>query len=438
MTLLASAGQSQVLDGHEAGSEAARKAFDRLGHGPATFGFVIASQDYPITEVVNGVSAQLGDTPILGFSTNAILTDEGYSRRSVAVGLLSSSDVQARADFWSGSPDGSHTEAMQQSLKKMLQSLHPEDAGGILLVVYDGLAGDADKIVEAIQASLKQDEEENNRTGTLFTGCTSGGDLRHEFTFQIGGRQVGSGGLAGALLSGKLAAGVGAATGWSQAGPYFKVTKVSRAGGASIVRVRGLDGQPPAEVYAHTLGRTAPEWCLHPLNELVRLYPLELETPAKAGAEKTSRIRSPLLTESDGSLRLNASIREKSTAHLLAGSIENCLKAAEDASRQALDALAHSNLAHTDLAQTALGQYGLAQRQAQGKPALALLLVDSAWQMLMEACPGEEVKAVQNVLGKDIPLIGGYTFGQIAPISSTGGVELLNQHLLLILFGETS
>ena len=55
MALLAAAGQSQVLDGHEAGSEAARKAFDRLGHGPATFGIVIASQDYPITEVVSGV-----------------------------------------------------------------------------------------------------------------------------------------------------------------------------------------------------------------------------------------------------------------------------------------------------------------------------------------------------------------------------------------------
>ena len=42
MALLASVGQSQVLDGHEAGSEAARKAFDGLGRGPATFGFVIA------------------------------------------------------------------------------------------------------------------------------------------------------------------------------------------------------------------------------------------------------------------------------------------------------------------------------------------------------------------------------------------------------------
>jgi hypothetical protein len=37
-----------------------------------------------------------------------------------------------------------------------------------------------------------------------------------------------------------------------------------------------------------------------------------------------------------------------------------------------------------------------------------------------------------------VPLIGGYTYGQFAPLAGGTEVELLNQHLLLILFGETN
>ncbi len=439
MALLASVGQSQSLDGREAGSEAARKAVDGLGRGPITFGFVICSQDYPTPEVLAGASALLGDTPLLGFSTNVVLSEIGQSRRAVAVGLLSSSDVQARADLWTGTLEAGRGEAAHQAVQKVLQNLQPDENGGTLLVVYDGLAGNADKVVDIVQACVEGDcEKENGFPPIMVAGCLSGGDFRHENAFQIGGRQASSGGLACALLSGKLTAGVGAASGWRQAGPYFKITKISSTGGGNITRLRSLDGQLPADIYADLLGRTASDWCRAPLNELARLYPLEVELPANAGGVKPTRIHSPLRFESDGSLRLNSSMREKSTAHLLLGSPESCLKAAEDAARQALDALAHSNLAHTELAQTALGKFGLAQRHAQGKPALALLLVDTAWQMLMEACPGEEVKAVQNVLGKDIPLIGGYTYGQIAPPPCSNEANLLNQHLLLILFGEAS
>jgi hypothetical protein len=435
MPLLATIGQSQLLDGHAAGSEAARNALDRLGRGPATFGFVIVSLDYPIGEVVNGISTMLGDTPLMGFSTSGTLTGGGQSRRSVVVGLLSSSDVQARADWWSVSSEGNGpAEGIRESADKMLQSLQPWATPGTLLVVYDGLASDAGRLVEAIQTSIKSDVE-NSQPGILITGWLSEGDLRHENTYQIGGRQGGTGGVAAALLSGKITAGVGAATGWNQAGPYFKVTRVNRTG-ATIVH--GLDGQPASDFYAQLLGYSSKDWTLPPLNELVRLYPLGIESRVKTGPEKTIRIRSPLRFDSDGGLRMNASIREKNTAHLLIGSVDSCLQAAEDAARQALDALAHSHLAHTDLAHTALGQYGLAQRQSQGQPALAVVLVDKAWQMLMEACPGEEVKAIQKIIGKDVPLIGGYTYGQFAPLAGGTEVELLNQHLLLILFGETN
>ncbi|MBK8620016.1 MAG: hypothetical protein IPN96_23690 [Anaerolineales bacterium] len=69
------------------------------------------------------------------------------------------------------------------------------------------------------------------------------------------------------------------------------------------------------------------------------------------------------------------------------------------------------------------------------KPAFALVLVDIAWQMLLKAQPGIEIAAVQDILGTKIPIAGGYTLGQIAPTTDSIP-KFLNQHILVIVFGE--
>jgi hypothetical protein len=56
--------------------------------------------------------------------------------------------------------------------------------------------------------------------------------------------------------------------------------------------------------------------------------------------------------------------------------------------------------------------------------------------MLLQAEPGAELAALREELG-DLPLIGAYTLGQIAPPGEgAGGSRFLNQHMLVILFGE--
>jgi hypothetical protein len=43
------------------------------------------------------------------------------------------------------------------------------------------------------------------------------------------------------------------------------------------------------------------------------------------------------------------------------------------------------------------------------------------------------------MLGKDIPLAGGYTLGQIVrgrDAGSAGSTQLLNQHMVVVAFGE--
>jgi hypothetical protein len=116
--------------------------------------------------------------------------------------------------------------------------------------------------------------------------------------------------------------------------------------------------------------------------------------------------------EADGSLRMNSVLPEGELVELMIGSPEACRQAARQAAT---------------LARQALGPT---------QPRLALALVDIAWQALFELEPQAELEAIRQVLGPEVPVAGGYTFGQIARLQPQGPAHLLNQHLLLVLFGD--
>ena len=121
-------------------------------------------------------------------------------------------------------------------------------------------------------------------------------------------------------------------------------------------------------------------------------------------------VRSPIRVEADGSFRMNGTVRDGIDAYVLVGTRSDCEKAAQQAAQQALLGL------------------------GSAKPAFALVLVDIAWQMLLKATPGAEVAAVQDMLGPKVPIAGGYTLGQI--VSGAAGPNFLNQHIVVVAFGE--
>ncbi|HET9588544.1 MAG TPA: FIST C-terminal domain-containing protein, partial [Anaerolineales bacterium] len=124
-------------------------------------------------------------------------------------------------------------------------------------------------------------------------------------------------------------------------------------------------------------------------------------------------IRAPIRVEADGSFRMNAPVRDGADAYLLVGSRVSCETAAQRAAQQAL------------------------QQLEGAKPVFALLLVDIAWEMLLKSHPGSEISAVQDILGKGVPIAGGYCLGQIIPGKASAAPQLLNQHIVVIAFGES-
>ena len=383
MTLTVSIGNAQELNGREAGLQATHQALNRLSSGAPAFGFVIASHQYQAREVVSGVSSLLGDTPIIGFSSPAGLTGSGLHPNSVIV-VLMSGDIQAETRWMPG-----YAQSGRDTGAQLAKQASEQADTRALFFFADGFNGDADQLCSAI-----------GEGSFPLAGALSSGDLHTGHSYQIAGPQTGSGALAAAFLRGNLRVGVGAAHGWNPVGSQFRVTR-SRG-----FWLRTLDGRPASETYAQLFGYPARDWAFPPLSHLARLYPLGVEQGDQL------LVRAPIRVEADGSFRMNAPVRDGADAYLLVGSRISCENAAQQAAQQAL-------------------------QQLEGrKPAFALILVDIAWEMLLKSHPGSEISAVQDILGADIPIAGGYTLGQIVRARESRVSQLLNQHIIVIAFAE--
>ena len=382
MALQAAVGVAQALDGREAGLQSAHQALNRLGPGTPGLGIVIASHQYQPREVLSGVGSLLADAPLIGFSAPAGLSNGGQHPHSVVVGLMAG-DFKAEAHWLPG-----YSQSGRETGSRLMQLTTARKDNRAALFFADGFNGDAEQFCSAIPPEH-----------LMMAGGLSSGDLHTGTTYQLAGNQVGTGSMAAAILRGGIRMGVGYAHGWDPVGSQVRVTR-SRG-----FWLRTLDGRPASETYAELFGYPARDWAFPPLSYLARLYPLGMEQ----GEELI--VRAPIRVEADGSFRMNAAVRDGIDAYLLVGSRAACERAAQRAAQQALLALGNA------------------------KPAFALVLVDVAWQLLLKANPGVEIEAVQEILGEQVVVAGGYTLGQIVPGKEASEPRFLNQHIVVIAFG---
>ncbi len=387
MTFLAAVGHAQGLDAREAGMQAANQALNRLDAVTPALCVIIAHHRYDPQLVISGVSSILSNVPTIGFSVSAGLMRAGARSNSVTVALLGGDSLQAETHWFP-----TYGQASAETATRIMQLIGYEQRPAEHVIVFaDGLNGNADEFCSELPAGLR------------VLGCLSGGDPQSATSFQIAGTQSGKSGLAAAFLRGNFKLGIGYGHGWHPVGSHFRVTR-SRG-----FWLRTLDGHPASETYAQLFGQPSRDWAFPPLNYMARIYPLAFEQ------DHTDQllIRSPLRVEADGSFRMNSELRDGSDAYLLVGSPADCLKAAREAAQQAVLALGDS------------------------KPVFALIFVDTAWQLLMQARPGDEMQAIREILGENVPLAGGYNVGQIVPPDGIGDrPRFLNQHIVVLVFGE--
>ncbi len=380
-------GKGQGIDGREAARQASQEALEHLGTARPVGIIVLAAQEYPVAEVFAGLANLPAELPVWGMTTSRPFTQLGEHPRSVVVAILSNPDWKIQT-IWQ--PQfGRDSSAAGRGLGQTFTESGSQWKG--LLLAADGIQGDVTQVLPVL-------------TGLELpvAGGLAGGEVQLGMTYQFGGSQWSNGALSGLALGGRLRLGTGLGQGWQDAGIYFTVTK------SNGVWLQGLDNLTPAETYARIFGAPARQWAFPPLTQLVRLYPLGMEV-SQGRPERI--VRSPLQVEVDGSFRMNACIGEGQTVHLMVGDAQACLENARASVRQALAAL------------------------GKARPLLALILVDQAWQTLLETRPGRLTTVLREELG-DVPLIGAYTLGQVTRPAGDELVRFYNQAILTAVIGE--
>jgi hypothetical protein len=223
-------------------------------------------------------------------------------------------------------------------------------------------------------------------------GGASGDDFKFEKTYQYLNGEVHSGTVVGLGLVGDFKIGIGVKHGWLPIGAPMKVTKSSGA------VLHELDGKPAINIYRDYFGEEeAKKLQEETLAKLAITYPLGMTV---AGSEEML-IRDPITVDEKGSITCAAEIPEGSEIQLMIGSREEAVKVAKVAAEKAVE-------------------------QLDGLPPKAVIIFNCiARNKLFGDRSGEEIKAIQEVVGRETPLIGFYTYGEQAPLG--GEVKNINK-----------
>ncbi len=382
MSINASVGISQGEDSYAVGVNAAQDALEKLGGEPSA-AIVFASVEYDQEKMLAGVRSVMKNATTVGCSTAGEITTEGPAKRhSVAVMALGGQDVSFFAGVGENIAKGA-----KEAGNIAASEVKKQAPGGKLdafIMLPDVLVGNGADIVRGVLESL----------GDHFpvVGGAAGDDFEFKKTFQYLNDKVYSGSVIGLGLKGSFKMGIGVKHGWIPVGTPKMVTKST---GSTL---HELDGRPAIKIYEDYFGaERAAELRTETLAKLAITYPLGMQV---AGSEELL-IRDPLSVDENGSITCAAEIPEGSEIRLMIGSREEAVKVAKLAAENALAQL------------------------DGGKPKAIIIFNCIARNKLFGERAGDEIDAIQEALGRDVPLIGFYTYGEQAPLG--GEVHNINK-----------
>ncbi len=370
--IYAGVGLSNTLTDHqEAGGEAAALAVEKISGGKPDIVFVFSSIQYNQQEVLAGVRRRVPDALIVGGSAAGEISSFATIFDGV-VALAIASDTIAFSTGYSQGVSKDSFAAGAAAAKSVLE--HSKEPPTLFISLPDGMTGNGAAIVQGAQSVL----------GMNFPiiGGSLGDDYLFKQTFEYYNDQVLTDAIVGIGISGKFSYGFGVKHGWEPIGLPMKVTK------ADGTLLQEVDDKPALSIYQDYFGKDATDLIREPLARMAYTYPLGL----KVEGSDELLIRDPVVANEKGEITMAAAIPEGTTIQLMIGDREKALAAASDAAHTALQQLGGST------------------------PRFIMVFNCMARNKLLGIRCSEENKLVQDIIGKDVPMVGFYTYGEQGPL----------------------
>lgn len=392
----AGVGQSKNNDSKKAGQEAYQMALNQIAGEKPELVLVFASSKFDQKQLLDSIKSEIENVPVIGCSTSGEITNQGPNKESVAVMALRADNIDFAIGLGKGVKENSR-QAGQQAAEDVQKKLVNKPS--MFIMLPDGLTGNGAEIVRGVLDVL----------GEHFplVGGSAGDDFKFEKTFEYYQGEVFNDTVIGIGMTGKFAWGVGVRHGWEPIGLPMKATKSEGA------VLKELDNKPALRIYEDYFGKKAEELIREPIARMAYTYPLGMSV--KGSPELL--IRDVVIANEKGEITCAAEIPQGSEIRLMLGDPEKAIKSAKEAAENA-------------------------KLQLQGANPKAIFVFDCmARNKLLGPRIGEEIEALQEILGKDVPLIGFYTYGEQAPLGGnidpqTCQAAFHNETMALLVIGE--
>jgi hypothetical protein len=276
------------------------------------------------------------------------------------------------------------------------RTLAADDLAGIF-VLSDGLAVNGGELVAGITSVVG--------SAVPLTGGLAGDGARFQETLVSadcppGKRVVGAVGFYGPAIR----IGHGSAGDWDEFGPRRRIT---RSQGRTLFE---LDGQPALNLYERYLGDAEAKG----LPGTGLMFPLRIHDPARPDHDI---VRTVLAVDREArTMTFAGDMPEGWVAQLMRGNFDHLAAGAAKAARQAAAKMHEGN----------------------GSDRLALVVSCVGRRLLMGQHIIDEVEAAGVELGAEVPRLGFYSYGEIAPHSASGRCELHNQTMTITAITEAA
>lgn len=373
MALHAGVGLSANKDSYTAGFEAAKIAVKKLGGEKPKLVIAFTSVSFNQETLVRGIREATGGVPLVGCSDAGEITSDGPHQKSAAVMAIYSDSIAFTPGLGRDIKAGAREAGQNVAQEIKSKAPHPLRA---LVMFPDVLTGNGAETVRGVLDVL----------GPHFplVGGAPGDDFLFEKTYEYRDDEVATGAVGAFGLSGMFSMGIGVRHGWIPIGVPMKVT---RSEGAVV---HELDGRPAISIYEDYFGQRAEELKKEPLARMAITYPLGIKLPDM----EEYLIRDPITVDANGAITCAAEIPAGAEIRLMIGSKEKAVEAAQEAARKMMQELEIDN----------------------AQPRFVLMFNCIAREKLFGQKANDEIQAIVNIIGKDVPLLGFYTYGEQAPV----------------------
>ena len=376
-------GQSDEIDPAAALAAALDQARPQLAGATPRAAVIFAAFDSFDQVLVRNLRAEFPGIKVIGSTSAAEMSSVGgYLEDSITVALLVSDNVEFTTGMASIETDLAR--ACQQAVAHALAETREQSR--LCLMLTDGL--DGQRTLEAVRSALPEDV-------VVIGGGASGKTVGRRPSFQFCDEEVVENGLVFMLLSGEFSFSFAVGTGLRPIGPRGTVTS------SEYGAIHEIDGRPAGDFIAGYVDDPGPA-----------TYGNPLAVRAQGATEPYLRVM--LRRDPDtGALAVPGEVPAGSTVQITTASTDEIVRASGDTVRRATELFPPD-------------------RTLSG----ALLFSCATRRFLLGRRTGQEVAEAKALLPENLPLIGMYCGGEIAPVDDTKTSRFLNETFVALLLGS--